>query len=485
MSVAGFVYDERMLKHRCPYDDSVAESPNRIKNIYDRLTADELLNGCIHIPTRMATDQEIELCHPKELIESLQQLRTQTDHEEHCKSRDLLYLCSDSLEAAQLAAGGTIEAMKAVVNEKCANAFAIVRPPGHHSHGNLPQGYCIFNNVAIAAKVAVDKLGLQRVLIVDFDFHPPNGTYYSVHNDSRIVLASLHNYMHGAAWPHTEDMDYTAPGNAVHIPLNRVGFTGRDYLAAFHHIILPIAKEWNPQLILVSAGFDSALGDMGAVSQAVEAPTYGHIVSLLNEIAPGKVCAVLEGGYFPPSYTECAAMTMRGIRGQPLPAVRYQYKPLNPVMVETIWHCLVHLSVKWDCIKGHLEALQEAQRRASLPEFVPRTPSIFLGKEMRAHFDQVIARKKCRTREWMPQRSAEETAAIVAAINQYVDQYEYKTEQVIEKYEERLDELRWCQVVSSEAFIQSAQSTLMFYQRFKTYINSTDGKLLIGDRENF
>jgi acetoin utilization deacetylase AcuC-like enzyme len=90
--------------------------------------------------------------------------------------------------------------------------FAIVRPPGHHSYGNVPQGYCIFNNVAIAAKLAVERLGLERVLIVDFDIHPPNGTFNSVRDDDRILLASLHNHMHGAAWPHTQDMNYDVSG---------------------------------------------------------------------------------------------------------------------------------------------------------------------------------------------------------------------------------------------------------------------------------
>lgn len=118
MRVAGFVYDERMLKHRCPYDDSVAECPNRIKDIHDRLAIDQLLDGCIRIPARMATDDEIQLCHPAELLRMLQSLKTEEDHEEHCKGRDLLYLCPDSLEAARLAAGGTIEATTAVINQK-------------------------------------------------------------------------------------------------------------------------------------------------------------------------------------------------------------------------------------------------------------------------------------------------------------------------------------------------------------------------------
>ncbi|PAV86327.1 hypothetical protein WR25_14648 [Diploscapter pachys] len=208
----GFVYDERMLEHECGYDPTMAERPERMKLIYERLLNDGLLEDAIKIEARLATDKELILNHPEELIREIENLNTDEKCEEWCKDKEILWMSPKTEEASKLAAGGTIEMVKACLEGKISSGFAIVRPPGHHAYGKVPQGYCVFNNVAIAAKYAVEHLGLERVAVVDFDIHPGNGTYYSLKDDPRFHFTSFHIYYHGAFWPFQQEFDYMTDG---------------------------------------------------------------------------------------------------------------------------------------------------------------------------------------------------------------------------------------------------------------------------------
>ncbi|KAK5978067.1 hypothetical protein GCK32_008381 [Trichostrongylus colubriformis] len=149
----GYVYDERMLKHKCNYDSTMAERPERMALIHERLQKDGLLKDAV----------KLTMVHPGVLINELESLKTDEQCEEYCRDKEILWLSPDSAEAARVAAGGTIELVKANVEGRVGNSFAIVRPPGHHAFGKTPQGYCLYNNVAIAAKYAVNKLKLQKV----------------------------------------------------------------------------------------------------------------------------------------------------------------------------------------------------------------------------------------------------------------------------------------------------------------------------------
>ncbi|TMS33831.1 hypothetical protein L596_001522 [Steinernema carpocapsae] len=208
----GFVYDERMLEHECLYDDGVFERPERARYIYERLKADGLLDNAVQIPARHATDEEITLCHPTALVKKLDGLKTTEDCEEFCKSKEILWLQPKSPKTARIAVGSSIDIVKANVEKKIGNGFAIVRPPGHHSYGDLPQGYCVYNNIAIAAKYAVEKLGVKRVMIFDFDIHAGNGTYNCIKDDDRILFVSSHLYHYGAFWPHEQEFDCDTKG---------------------------------------------------------------------------------------------------------------------------------------------------------------------------------------------------------------------------------------------------------------------------------
>ncbi|VDL73114.1 unnamed protein product [Nippostrongylus brasiliensis] len=368
-----------MLEHECHYDPTMAERPERIALIHQRLLKDGLLKDAVKIEAREATDHELMLNHSAELVREMESLTTDEECEEYCRDKEILWLCPESAKAARLAAGGTIELVKANLEGRVGNSFAIVRPPGHHAFGRVAQGYCVYNNVAIAAKMAVSQFGVKKVAVVDFDYHAGNGTYYCLKDDPRFHFTSFHSHHHGSFWPFSDKFDYnTKYKNVLMFPLNGAMNTEVDFVSAFHHVLLPMLREWQPELILVSAGFDSGYFDLQMeLGQGVKAHGFGHMVRLLDEICPNRVVSVLEGGYFPTNYTESASMMVRGLKGLPLPYL--SLAALSPAFKETLWNVIIHHSSRYSCLRHWKKKLQEAQADHGLAAFEIR-PSLFLGK---------------------------------------------------------------------------------------------------------
>uniref|UniRef100_A0A914UW51 Histone deacetylase domain-containing protein n=1 Tax=Plectus sambesii TaxID=2011161 RepID=A0A914UW51_9BILA len=182
----------------------------------------------------------------------------------------------------------------AVLTGKSANAFAVVRPPGHHATVDEPYGFCLFNNVAVAAQYAIDKHKLQRVLILDWDVHHGNGIQQAFYEDPRILYVSLHRYDNGTFFPIHSDSDYHNVGKKagvgfnVNIPWSNAQMGDREYMAAFAKIVMPIAYEFAPELVFVSAGFDAAMGD--PLGRYLLTPSgYSCMTHLLSGLANGKV----------------------------------------------------------------------------------------------------------------------------------------------------------------------------------------------------
>ncbi len=207
-------------------------------------------------------------------------------------------LCKDSYNVALLAAGGAISAVDSVLNE-LDSSFALVRPPGHHARPNSGMGFCIFNNVAIAARHA-QKMGKKRVLIVDWDVHHGNGTEEAFYDDPTVLYFSTHQYPHypGTGW--LEDVGKgDGEGYNINVPLP-AGTDDSGFIAAFKEILLPAALEFNPDIILVSAGMDACNED-GLAQMRMSAEGFAVLTSIVKSIAMekcnGKVAAVLEGGY--------------------------------------------------------------------------------------------------------------------------------------------------------------------------------------------
>ena len=230
-----------------------------------------------------------------------------------------------SYEAALLAAGAVVDAVDRVLDGTLDRAFCAVRPPGHHALPNRAMGFCLFGNVAVAAAHALAR-GLKRVLIVDFDVHHGNGTQAMFYGEKRVLYVSSH------AWPFypgTGGLDEVGEGPArgftVNLPLP--GAMGdRDYASVYRQIVAPIGRAFDPELVLVSAGFDAHRGDPLA-GMDMTAAGYAELMDVCVEIAAGaaqgRIVAALEGGYGLPALAQSAAAVVRGLLGErpaPLPA---------------------------------------------------------------------------------------------------------------------------------------------------------------------
>jgi len=234
------------------------------------------------------------------------------------------------VECGLISAGGVLSCVDSVAGGEVQSALAVVRPPGHHAEPDEPHGFCFFNNVAIAAKYAISSLGMNRVLILDWDVHHGNGIQHMFYNDNRVLYISLHRYDHGAFFPQSDDADYDKVGEGagrgfnINIPFNGRKMGDSEYSLAFHQIVLPVTYEFRPDLVLVSAGFDAAEGDpLGGYK--VSPAMYGYMTHQLS-VAVGSLVVALEGGYNLSTISECVLMCARALLGDPLPPI----KPSQP-----------------------------------------------------------------------------------------------------------------------------------------------------------
>lgn len=207
------------------------------------------------------------------------------------------FMSSGSLAAAYRAAGANVRAVDLVLSGEAQNAFAAVRPPGHHAERETPMGFCLFGSVAVAAKYALEVHGLKRVAIIDFDVHHGNGTQDLVEGDPRILFASTHQM---PLFPGTGSPDETGGSNNVlNVPL-RDGSAGPEMRRVYSNEILPFVKRFKPELILVSAGFDAhRLDPLAGLNWETEdfAWLTAQICDLAEQTCKGRVVSSLEGGY--------------------------------------------------------------------------------------------------------------------------------------------------------------------------------------------
>lgn len=304
----GLVYDERMCLHHTPDGDDHPECPDRIRVIWNKLRDSGLLSRCVLLSTKEAEDRYIELVHSKshvDLIKSISSKQFDSRRNRIASKFNSIYFNEGSSEAAYLAAGSVLEAAEKVAKGDLDSAFAIVRPPGHHAEENEPMGFCLFNNVAIAASYLLNErpeLGIRKILIVDWDVHHGNATQKMFWKDSRVLFFSVHRHDFGCFYPATDGGSHImigeGPGKGynINVPWEHGRCGDPDYFAVWNHILIPVAKEFNPDMIIVSAGFDAAVRD--PLGGCCITP-YGYSVMLrkLMDFAQGKVLLALEGGY--------------------------------------------------------------------------------------------------------------------------------------------------------------------------------------------
>ncbi|NXH84058.1 HDA10 deacetylase, partial [Edolisoma coerulescens] len=310
------------------------EVPERLSSSYEQLKSYHLVERCVHVPAREGSEEEILLVHSLEHLEVAKS--TQTMNEEELKrvseNYDAFFFHPSTYRCARLAVGATLQLVDAVMSGKVRNGMALVRPPGHHSQRNAANGFCLFNNVAIAAEYAKLKYGLQRILIVDWDVHHGQGTQYIFEEDPSVLYFSWHRYEHQEFWPSLKESNYDAVGLGkgkgfnINLPWNKVGMGNSDYLAVFFHVLLPMAFEFDPELVIVSSGYDSGIGDPEGQMNATP-EVFAHLTHFLMQLANGKLCVILEGGYHLKSLGESVCMTVKTLLGDPVPQITGEMAP--------------------------------------------------------------------------------------------------------------------------------------------------------------
>ena len=291
----GIAYNELMKDHKCAV--AHPERPSRVLAIFRRLSDDQLVDKCLLFPqVRHATDEEILLAHSQEYLQSVKRIKTLSEKEvsNFAHKQDSMYLVKSSEEVARVAVGSLLNLVDAVMQNEILNGFAVIRPPGHHSQRDRMAGFCIFNNIAIAAEYLITKYKQERILIVDFDVHHGDGTQSIVQGNSKIQFISLHRYDLADFYPSKLESGIRCDdSNILNIPWNSYNMGSPEYLAALFNIILPVAYDFDPQIILISAGFDAAVKDpLGEYN--VDPQFFGHLIHHLMPLAGGRIIAALE-----------------------------------------------------------------------------------------------------------------------------------------------------------------------------------------------
>ena len=292
------MYSPKYLRHKT--GPRHPESPSRLRVIMRELNKSGILKNerCSLVEPETARTNDLQLIHDADYIQQIKRFCScgggRLDKEDTVVS-------GESYEVARLAAGGAVKAVDVVMTGKYRSAFAFVRPPGHHAGSDYPMGFCVFNNVAVAAAHLLEGFSLDRVLVLDIDAHHGNGTQETFYRNSRLLYISLHE--DPIEFPLTGFADEVGEdegqGYTVNIPLP-YGTGDRIYLRAFNEIAVPIISQYKPQFILVSTGFDSHYADpVGNLS--LSAFSYAKIFDAVLESAAkfcqGRLVAVLEGGY--------------------------------------------------------------------------------------------------------------------------------------------------------------------------------------------
>ena len=289
----GIVKDKRYTEHHMgPFH---VEGPQRIEAIY-RMIEEEITFSCVDITPRPALEEEICLIHTPPYVQSIKE----TSGKERVILDPDTSTSPRSYEVALLAAGGVLKAIDLIMQQEIQNGFALVRPPGHHAEASRAMGFCLFNNIAIGAAYLLNEQRLGRILIVDWDLHHGNGTQHSFFDTDRVLYFSTHQFPHYPGTGHwSETGTGVGEGFTVNVPLYP-GKTDGDYAYVYEEVLHPIAAQFNPEFILVSAGFDiyrdDPLGGMD-VSEDGFAALASKLIELACECSQDRILFALEGGY--------------------------------------------------------------------------------------------------------------------------------------------------------------------------------------------
>ncbi|XP_063766799.1 histone deacetylase 7-like isoform X2 [Eleginops maclovinus] len=410
----GLVYDPQMQKHQCTCGDNShhPEHAGRVQSIWSRLNETGLRSQCERIPSRKATLEELQSVHSEKHV-----LLFGTNPLNRLKldNRKLAGILSERIfvrlpcggvgvdidtvwnelhtwVASRIAAGCVTDLALKVAQRELKNGFAVVRPPGHHANHSSPLGFCFFNSVAIAAKQLQHKLNVSKILIVDWDVHHGNGTQEAFYNDPSVLYISLHRYDNGNFFPgggHPSEVG-TGAGKGFNV---NIGWTGglnppmgdAEYLAAFRAVVMPIAHEFSPDVVLVSAGFDAVEGHLSSLGgYKVTAKCFGFLTRQLMSLAGGRVVLALEGGHDLKAIcdaSEACVSALLGMEVEPLSQSVLDQKPCENA-VGSLQSVIQVQGEYWHSVKdsavdlSYLQAQRRRLRRDSDSEAVSAIASL-------------------------------------------------------------------------------------------------------------
>ncbi len=324
MAQTGILFDRRYLDH--DMGSFHPESPRRLEAILDMIE-ESVVFPYMSISPRASREDELLWIHTPEYVEAVRstagQERVVLDPDTSTSPR--------SYETAILAVGGLFECLDRILSGQIRNAFAPVRPPGHHAEAGRAMGFCLFNNVALAAEYLLRQHGLSRILVVDWDIHHGNGTQNAFLTRDDVFYFSTHQYPHYPGTGHwTETGTGKGAGFTLNVPL-MPGKTDEDFLYIFKHILSPAARKFAPDAILVSAGFDIAatdpLGGMDITARGFAALTL-ELRALAEDLCQDRLLIALEGGYDLTALADGSREVLRQLSGTgPDPDIRAEASP--------------------------------------------------------------------------------------------------------------------------------------------------------------
>ncbi len=295
MGRVGIVTHPAYLEHEMGQQHP--ESPERLRVILARLESTGMMAKLTRIEPRKASVEWITRVHDPAYVQRVEQLAPSSGYASLDPDTSM---SPGSLNAAWLAAGGAMAGVDAVMDRQVDSVFCAVRPPGHHAEKNRAMGFCLFNNVAIAARYIQERHGLKRILIVDWDVHHGNGTQHSFEDDPSVLFFSTHQYPHypGTGAEHERGRG-KGEGTTINVPLSG-GEGDEAYQEIFERILVPAADSFRPEFVLVSAGFDAhrddPLASMGLTEHGYAALTR-IVAGIANTHASDRIVSSLEGGY--------------------------------------------------------------------------------------------------------------------------------------------------------------------------------------------
>lgn len=325
----GYLYDERFLRHdtgenliQLPTGGKLegVEHPSAARitrRTHALIAGSGLMPDLVRIAAQPATTDDLALYHTTEHIEHIRELSSSGGGEAGVIAGEGTPVAPETWEAALLAVGHAMAAVDAVVAGRVRNAYALLRPPGHHAMAGEAMGFCIFNNVVIAARHAQRAHDLQSIMIVDWDVHHGNGTQAAFYDDPDVLFVSLHqDDWYPAGWGKVGDTgDGEATCKTINIPLP-AGTGNRGYVEAFERVIVPAARQFRPDLILVSAGQDPSMMDpLGRMMVTMDG--FRRMAAMMrdtaDEVCGGRLVVLQEGGYSPAYVPICTLAVVEAL----------------------------------------------------------------------------------------------------------------------------------------------------------------------------